>query len=78
MSKVVEITNNKRKPTYIELLQEHIAKLSDEQKNKEVGTAILAGESDGSVFYTVLEVGSVCNAIGILETTKLNILNIFS
>lgn len=65
------------KMTYIQALEEHIAQLDDEIRNQEVSHMMIVGEGGDGVFYAVLHGDSIATAIGMLEVTKINIVDLY-
>lgn len=60
--------------TYVELLQEHISKLTEGQASQKIGFLVIAGTHDnGNAFYSTLAGNSVIEALGVLENVKLDV-----
>lgn len=64
--------------TYLQLIEDHISRLTDEQKNSTVETLIICGEHDDGVYYVVLAGESVSAAVGLLEINKMSIMESYS
>lgn len=60
----------KEKPTYEKSVLEHLATLTDEEKNAKVSIMLIAAATDESTLYTVIEGGTVLEVLGLVEVTK--------
>ncbi len=73
MVKLSNVISLDGRPTYIKALEDHIAQLSDEQKNVRVSDMILISSVEDSSLFTIIVGDNIMYLVGLIEMIKIHL-----